>query len=346
MSIIKDEINKKINVEYLVFERAYDSDAETIIQTINNYIQDGKIDEVKAFIKCKVDDYKDLCNLFYNNDLERNIAIGFAEDDLEPLLKLLQCAHQAGVDIRDEFRTIVKIEWKLEKDLDAKFKTHPALKPILYSKFLQLNKMLGGVNLDHLLYGLTNDKKSINNTDETDLLHFYAKEIAEANGDKQEIDKVIKKIIKWFDRPISFHADFNNVYKSDNQDELDKFIEAMHAILRAIPKNLVKQKNFIHKILIHKNEIMNRERLQFTKIGIEITDKMKKGNIEKQESIKKEVYNRHMQPVRDYEREYNEFLSSINLSGALDYDQLFKDMDAVEHNFSLAAINAVLEGRR
>jgi hypothetical protein len=120
----------------------------------------------------------------------------------------------------------------------------------------------------------------------------------------------------------------------------------MHAILRAIPKNLVKQKNFIHKILIHKNEIMNRERLQFTKIGIEITDKMKRANIEKQESIKKEVYNRHMQPVRDYEREYNEFLSSINLSGALDYDQLFKDMDAVEHNFSLAAINAVLEGRR
>lgn len=349
--IIKNEIKKKvINEKYLELENIYNSSEDIIVQTIIDYKQNGKVDDIKGFIKHKINDYNDSHDLFYKHDAESHIVISFLESDLASLLNFLNCANTAGVEIKDDFRTLIKSEWQIEKDLDAKFNTHPALQPHIYKQMLQLNRALGGANVDRLLYGLTNDKKSINHIDETDLLYFYAEEITSANGNKQEIDNIIKKIIAWFHRPVSYHADITNKHKVDKEEEWQIFLEAMHAILRAIPKNLVKQRDFIHKILIHKNHVIIREREQTGRVNNEIIDKMRHGRfpkkLEKQETVKKEIYHRHMQPVRDYEINYNNFLNSIDLSGGLDYDKLFKEMDAVEKGFSLAAINAVLEGRR
>ncbi len=185
---------------------------------------------------------------------------------------------------------------------------------------------------------------------QTGLLFDYADEISVANGNEQEIDDIIKKVIAWFARSVSYHVDFSSGYSEEKATEWRMFIDAMHAVLHAIPQNLAKQRNFVHKILIHKNDVISRERLQSDRADNEIENKQKSGKLpkdgEKQGIVKREIYNRYMKPVRDYENNYTEFLGSIDLSAALDYNKLFKGMDAVEKEFSLAAINAVLEGRR
>ena len=78
--------------------------------------------------------------------------------------------------------------------------------------------------------------------------------------------------------------------------------------------------------------------------GFVQADDLKYGK--KLEDTRSKIYDRYMQPLNNYETNYNKFLASIDTSENLNYDQIFKDMDAVEKEFSLSSIQATLEGRR
>lgn len=177
-----------------------------------------------------------------------------------------------------------------------------------------------------------------------ELLNFYANEIIKSNGNEQEIENMIKNIIKCIVKSQSYHVDFEKLCRVKNEEDWNAFIDSIHKIKNAIPQSMVEQRDFIQKLLEHKIHVIEREASQYRTVNMEIAKRAKKIKIT--DSIKEETYNRHMKPVYDYEIGYNNFLGAIDMSEKLDYKQLFTEMAAIEKAFSLAHIEAVQVGYR